>query len=215
MRGFTALGDSITAGRDATSPGRAYPGLTASLLGKTGRPVVAHVLAEPGWTSAALTAAVLENPVLPLRRSDAVVIWVGGDDLAYAGLRMLRGAPSTTVAQALATYADDLAFLCRFIRKVSKARILVCTQYNPFPNSPLAGGAIGKLNHTTEQVAAAAGAELVPVHTWFSGRQREFIAGYRSGRLEDALASPVLPIHPNDAGHRTIAEHLAHALAMS
>ncbi|WP_067931875.1 SGNH/GDSL hydrolase family protein [Alicyclobacillus kakegawensis] len=215
MHGFTALGDSITAGRDATSPGRAYPGLTASLLGKTGRPVVAHVLAEPGWTSAALTAAVLENPILPLRQSDAVVVWIGGDDLAYAGLRMLRGAPSTIVAKALTAYAKDLAFLCRLIRKVSNARILVCTQYNPFPNSPLARDAIGKLNHTTKQVAATAGAELMPVHAWFSGRQQAFIAGYRSGRIEDALASPVLPIHPNDAGHRMIAEHLAHALAMS
>ncbi|MCL6632387.1 MAG: SGNH/GDSL hydrolase family protein [Alicyclobacillus herbarius] len=212
MHWFTALGDSITAGEAATSPSKAYPALTATLLSQTGHPTSGHVLAEPGWTSASLAAAVLDNPPDPLAQSASVIIWVGGDDLAYAGLRLLQGAPRTVVAASLRTYALHVSVLCRYIHQVSQARIFLCTQYNPFPNSPPAVEAISALNQVTATVAHRAKAGLVPVHTWFAGREQELIAHYRTGRLEDVLTTANLPIHPNNTGHRVIAQHLAYIL---
>jgi acyl-CoA thioesterase-1 len=208
MYRYTTLGDSITAGEDATAPDRAYPGLMATLISRRGMAAYANVLAQPGWTSADLTAAVFSNPPAPLTQSRAVSIWIGGDDLAAAGLQMLRGAPQSVAITALKRYERDIALLVGHIRRVSQAKIVLCTQYNPFPHSPIAVTAVDGLNTATARLANTLHTALAPVHTWFAGREAELIAFYRSGRLEDALTSPRLPVHPNNLGHRVIAEHL-------
>ncbi|MNN41101.1 hypothetical protein D3C81_1551990 [compost metagenome] len=97
--------------------------------------------------------------------------------------------------------------MINLIKKGSRARIICCTQYNPFPNSPLAADWISRLNAVTYQVAQSCGANVAPTHKWFEGKQADLIYGYKKGRIEDALSGS-LPIHPNDRGHRVIAKGL-------
>lgn len=205
---YTALGDSITAGANATSPALAYPSQVVSVLRHSGVAAVGEVLAQPGWTSAALLTAVLDNSSAFLAQANVVSVWIGGDDIAYAGLAIQNGAPKRQLLAAYRGYAAGLAGLIASIRKVSSATIIVCTQYNPFPNSPLATQAIAALNGMTGSVAARHHVRLVPAHEWFAGREAELISGYRTGRLTDVLNSPVLPLHPNNRGHKVIANGL-------
>lgn len=202
---YTALGDSITAGEDATSPPLAYPRLAVRLLRGRGVQAAGRVLAVPGWTSADLRQSVALNPITPLREATAVSVWVGGNDVARAGLAMAGGASEDIVKHVLAGYAVNLAATVQLIRTVSDARILLCTQYNPFPNTPLSCQAIDSLNDITASVAKRNRATLVPVHRWIDGSQAALLADYRTGRIEDALRGP-LPIHPNNRGHEVIAK---------
>ena len=205
---YTALGDSITAGENATSPLHAYPSLVVSLLQSRSDSAAGEVLAQPGWTSEALEMAVLENAPLYLRQANAISVWVGGDDLLDGALSMLHGAPRQTLQRSLALYGRNIAGLVLAIRSVSRAPVILCTQYNPFPNSPIATEAVDALNQITAGVSSRLGARLAPVHTWFEGRQASLIAGYRSGRIEDALATAAVPLHPNNRGHRVVARGL-------
>jgi len=206
---YTALGDSVTAGRSASSRRLAYPALTAELLEERLQTrVVRFVLARSGWTSASLTAARFSLPSEPLRRSDAISVWIGGNDVAQAGLSLVRGGSPQVLETTLAEYGRNLHALVQSIQAVSKARLVICGQYNPFPNSPLAVQGIRSLNSITASAAKRFGARYAPTDAWVSGREAELIAGYGNGRLEDVLTSPVLPIHPNDRGHALIARHL-------
>lgn len=206
---YTALGDSITAGEAAASWPKAYPSLVVSMLNSQFAPITGEVLAEPGWTSRALADAVLANSSMYLSQARTISIWVGGDDLADAALAVLGGAPRRVIQASIVRYAKDVALLIAAIRRVSKANIIVCNQYNPFPNSPVASQGIGALNAATAQVAARMGAMLASTEAWFSGRQAELIYGYRRGRIEDVMTSPVAPVHPNNRGHLVIAQNLA------
>jgi acyl-CoA thioesterase I len=205
---YTALGDSITAGSGATAPGLAYPSRLIAMLRRQHGTACTNILAHPGWTSAALTAAVFENSPAYLVQANVITIWIGGDNVAFAGLSLAKGAPTSMVPRAIQSYVRDLTVLVTGIRKVSNARIVLCTQYNPFPNSPLAVEAIDALNATTATAATNLHTELAPTHAWFAGREAELIQGYKSGQLQDALASPRFPVHPNNAGHQVIAEGL-------
>lgn len=204
---YTALGDSVTAGESVSSPKLAYPSLIVSTLRKQSRKVRGQVLAQPGWTSKALETAVFENSPLPLEQSTSINILVGGDDLAYAALAVLRGAPLKALQDSLLIYKQEISTLVRAIKRISKARIILCTQYNPFPNSPIAVDGIQALNLATETAAAELGVTLALVHEWFAGNQAALISGYRTGRVEDALSGQ-LPIHPNNKGHQVLANGL-------
>jgi acyl-CoA thioesterase I len=205
---YTALGDSITAGSGATAPTMAYPSRLIAMFRRQHRSACANILAHPGWTSAALTAAVFENSPAYLAQANVITIWIGGDNVAFAGLSLAQGAPTGLVSRAIQSYVRDLTVLVTGIRKLSKAKIVLCTQYNPFPNSPLAVKAIDALNGMTSTVATNLHTELAPTHVWFAGREAELVQGYKSGQLQDALASPGFPVHPNNAGHQVIAEGL-------
>lgn len=206
---YTALGDSITAGLGATSPAHAYPNLVVSMLQTRSIRAIGEVLAQPGWTSAALEWAVLENSPVYLQRATSISIWVGADDLVDSGLAVLHGAPKDTIKRSIEHYGKDIGTLVLAIRKVSKRPIILCTQYNPFPNTLIAVEAIHALNSVTERIARQLNTQLAPTHAWFEGRQADLIAGYRTGRLQNVLSSPRAPVHPNNKGHLVIAEGLA------
>jgi acyl-CoA thioesterase-1 len=186
----------------------AYPSRLIAMLRRQTGVACAEILAQPGWTSAALAAAVFENSPAYLAEANVITIWIGGDDVAFAGLSLARGAPTGIVPHAIRRYMRDLTSLVSGIRTVSKARIVLCTQYNPFPHSPLAVSAIEALNAMTSAAAANLRTSLAPTHAWFAGRESELIQGYKTGRLQDVLTRPAFPVHPNNAGHQVIAEGL-------
>jgi acyl-CoA thioesterase-1 len=205
---YTALGDSITAGKNAASPFMTYPYLLETALQNHPHHAATHVLAEPGWTSKALLTSVMQSPPDLLYRSSTVSIWVGGNNLIDAGMVMLQGAPPSILKKALTNYQTDVSLLIRLIRTQTTGSILLCTQYNPFPNSPIAAAGIDALNHAIRTLAQRHSVKLVPVHSWFAGREPQLIAGYRDGKLTGVLGQKSLPIHPNNRGHRVIAQGL-------
>lgn len=216
---YIAMGDSITAGESASSPRRTYVNLVGQHLtrfgpntnGPTDGP---EVLARPGWTSEALARAVKSRFSSRFHQAKFVSIWVGGDDLAYAALAISRGAPRTLLVNSLRHYARDLEFIVGSVRRVSSARIVLCTQYNPFPNSLLAVQGIQALNDLTVRSAIRLHTGLAPAHLWFEGRQQQLIYGYQSGRIQDVLHRARSPVHPNDHGHQVIANGLLPLLTM-
>lgn len=204
---YTALGDSITFGENASSFARAYPQLAVSALNSRSRKVDGYVLARPGWSSYDLLQAVTWQGSSVIRQSDIVSVWIGGVDLANAAIASLRYQQPLNVKEVLNDYRRNLGSILGHIKNESNARILCCTQYNPFPNSSLAIASINQLNYTTNDVAQNYNVKTVPVHRWFEGKQANLIYGYRKGRIEDALGG-TLPIHPNDRGHQVIANGL-------
>ncbi|GMA58550.1 lysophospholipase L1-like esterase [Alicyclobacillus sacchari] len=212
---IVSLGDSITYGEGASSPARAYPSVLTALMHSQlpSRSCCDAILAEPGWTSADLLAALAAAGGQPLANARAITIWIGGDDLAQAALTALASArKSVPIAPLVTRYKHHLTELVRIAQAGRGKTVIVCTQYNPFPNSPLAVAAVATLNDAIGSVAAATGAALAPVADWFAGRQRELIRHYRTGTLADVGRGPA-PVHPNDRGHRVIADGLYRMLA--
>lgn len=205
---YTALGDSITFGENASSLEKAYPQLIVSTINSRSRKVCGYVLAHPGWSSYDLLDAVIWKGDPLIGHSDVVSIWIGGVDLANAALLSFRNQQSSAVKQIITNYRRNISAILTRIKKVSRARIICCTQYNPFPNSPASILGIDQLNQMTFELAQSYKATVAPVHTWFEGKQAELIYGYRKGKIEDALSGS-LPIHPNDRGHQVIAIGLA------
>ncbi|MCP3776093.1 SGNH/GDSL hydrolase family protein [Paenibacillus sp. MZ04-78.2] len=204
---YTALGDSITFGENASSLAKAYPQLSVSVLNSDSRKVRGFVLAQPGWNSDDLLDAVIWRGASVISLSSVVSVWIGGVDLANAALASFRTKQPLAVQHLAAGYKRNLSDIFARIKKGSRARIVCCTQYNPFPNTPLAVEAIGRLNRTINELAHSCNVTVVPAHTWFEGKQAELLHGYRNGRIEDAL-SRSMPIHPNNRGHRVIATGL-------
>ncbi|MFD3259627.1 SGNH/GDSL hydrolase family protein [Paenibacillus lentus] len=210
---YTALGDSITFGENASSFARAYPRVAVSLLNASDtRKVIGYVLARPGWNTYDLLDAAVWQGSSVLSRSAVVSVWIGGVDLANSALSALSSKQPLDAKPILSRYQRNLHALLSQIKNSSPARIICCTQYNPFPNSPLSAKAIDGLNLATNEVAKSYNAKVAPVHKWFEGKQGKLIYGYRKGKIEDAL-SGFLPIHPNDQGHQVIAKGLVPYLA--
>jgi len=205
---YTALGDSITAGRDASVPWNAYPQRIARTLRMRGVQVQPRVFAKSGWSSRELTSALLGAGLLAAADSDVVTIWVGGNDLIEAARRVLQGAPMSGIETSLLHYGQNVRQIVEGVRGVSRARIVVCTQFNPFPNSPVAAEAVARLNEATYAAAGELRVQAAPVHRWFAGRESRLIDGYGNGRVEVAVRRPLVPVHPNDEGHRAIADGL-------
>ncbi len=201
---YTALGDSISVGMNGGGDGGYVRRIITDMRGRSDAPVRGGIIAGTGWTSSALVGAT-QCGIGRLRVSDTVSIWIGGNDLGFSAMR--GGIDEKLIEAALVRYAHNLHRICGTVRQVSGARIVLCTQYNPFPNSKIACQGVAALNAVTKKVAKEHKATVAPVHKWFDGNQARLIDGYRSGRLEDALQPP-RPIHPNERGHAVIASGL-------
>ncbi|MFD2613985.1 SGNH/GDSL hydrolase family protein [Paenibacillus gansuensis] len=209
---YTALGDSITFGENASAWKKAYPQAAVSMLNSESRKAHGLVLARRGWSSYDLLDAVIWKGSPVLGRSSVVTVWIGGIDLVNAALTLARSKQSQAAAGAINSYKRNLGAILTHIRKESRARIVCCTQYNPFPNSPVAAESIARLNGVVHEVSHQFGAAVAPSHAWFEGKQADLIYGYRTGKIEYALSGSY-PIHPNDRGHQVIARGLVPYLA--
>ncbi|SDS67275.1 Lysophospholipase L1 [Paenibacillaceae bacterium GAS479] len=204
---YVALGDSITFGESASSWARAYPQLSTAALNARRYPTRGAVIARSGWSSADLLNSI-EGPGRNLiRQAEVITVWIGGIDVANYALEAYRNQQPIELGPVLADYSQNYSSILSYIRANSRARIVCCTQYNPFPNSPIAVTGIQLLNSTTDLVARRFGAVTAPVHSWFEGRQQNLIYGYQNGIIEDAL-NGFFPIHPNNRGHQVIARGL-------
>jgi len=204
---YTALGDSITFGESASSFENAYPQLAVSALNSKSRKTEGRVLARSGWNSGDLLRALMWRGTPMIRDASVVSVWIGGVDLAKSALFSYKLGLPIPGNRIVTNYRSNFSAILEHIRRNSSARIVCCTQYNPFPNSSLAVEWIGRLNGLTSEIAHSYDAQVVPCHKWFEGRQAELIYGYRNGMVEDALGG-FYPIHPNDRGHRVIAKGL-------
>jgi acyl-CoA thioesterase-1 len=200
---YMALGDSITVGEGVSSRFCAYPYLIKSqLAGRLSSPIELKVIAHSGWTSTVLMTALFNQDPDLIRSAKVITIWIGGDDLVKAGRAILRGKDTNLLPIMLTQYKQNLRIMVRGIKQISKANIILCTQYNPFPHSPIAVGAIQSLNQITKEISSNYNTELAPVHTAFAGREAFLIQGYNGGRIEDVFDGSVPPIHPNNEGQR-------------
>ncbi|GGH36233.1 spore germination lipase LipC [Paenibacillus segetis] len=204
---YTALGDSITFGENASSWAKAYPQLSVSTLNSDSCRARGFVLARPGWSSSDLLDAVIWRGSPLISHSSVVSVWIGGVDLANAALTSVRSKKPLAVQHFVTSYRRNLGTIFTRIKKGSRARIICCTQYNPFPNSPVAVESIGQFNRMINELAHSYDVTVAPTHKWFEGKQTGLIHGYQKGKIEDAL-SGFMPIHPNDRGHQVIATGL-------
>jgi len=217
---YLALGDSVTAGHGATHPSMSFVRYVSdyshekSLAGRT------IVIAKNGWTTADVwTASHMIHKSL-WEQTNVLTLMVGGNDLR----RLLRrqylpvfGTPLSPrlVERTLHDFGYHFDLLCNSIRKWNIPHVIVATVYNPTPNFPLAVHAIESLNGITRNIASQCNFEIVDVYKGFLQHEVSYIDGYRMGRYED-LASPFRrPIHPNDAGHRQIADLITQRLSLA
>lgn len=205
---YTALGDSITFGENASSLAKAYPQLTVAALNSNSCKVRGFVLARPGWSSYDLLDAVIWRGSPLISHSSVVSVWIGGVDLANAALASVKTKKPLAVKHFVTSYRRNLSTIFTRIKKGSRARIICCTQYNPFPNSPIAVESIDQFNRMINELALSYSVTVAPAHKWFEGKQAGLIHGYHKGKIEDALSGN-LPIHPNDRGHQVVATGLA------
>jgi acyl-CoA thioesterase I len=202
-----ALGDSITVGVGATSRYCAYPWLIKSrLTEQLSPPVRLSIIARSGWSSTALLTCLFNQDPDRIRRTNAVIIWIGGVDMINAGRAILRGKDENLLALHLTRYKQNLTTMIRGIKQISRAKIILCTQYNPFPNSRIAVNGILSLNRIIKEAAASYCTDLAPIHAAFSGSEYLLIQGYNSGRIEDVFNEASPPVHPNNEGQRVAAD---------
>lgn len=206
---YLALGDSITAGYDATHPDMAFVGHVSTYLRQRGLARRTMVLAQNGWTTKDVLQASSLIHASVWNQTNVLTLLIGGNDLRTLLRRILFTGPSLPprlVDQRLQAFSYHLNLLCRSVRKHDIPHVLVATVYNPAPNYPLAVHAIESLNEIIREVTNHNGFELVDLYSEFQTHEAQYIEGYRTGRLED-LASPLRrPIHPNNLGHWQIAE---------
>jgi acyl-CoA thioesterase I len=202
-----ALGDSITVGVDASSRYSAYPWLIKSrLIQQLSPPVGLGIIARSGWSSTALMTALFNQDPDRIRRTNVIIIWIGGVDMLNAGRAILKGKDANLLTLHLTRYKQNLTTMIRGIKQISRAKIILCTQYNPFPNSPIAINGIQSLNQIIKEAAASFCTDLAPIHSAFSGSEHLLIQGYNSGRIEDVFDAASPPIHPNNEGQLVAAD---------
>jgi lysophospholipase L1-like esterase len=216
---YLALGDSVTAGHGATHPSMAFVHYVSEYTRKKSVAEQTVVVARNGWTAKDVWSASNMINKSVWEQANVLTLMTGGNDLRRLLRRQyLPVSASPLSPQLVYKRLDEFRYymnlLCRSIQQRGIPRVIVATVYNPAPNFPLAVHAMESLNGIIHDIAAHYKLELVDVYKGFQKNEASYIAGYRTGRYED-LASPFRrPIHPNNVGHRQIAELITKRLAV-
>ncbi len=199
---YAALGDSITYGYLATTADKQFVSQVHSRL-RRNRRVSLYMVAKPGWSSGQLLKSVKNTPKCIWDESGIITIMVGGNDLLRASPWILNGMASKTlhIADRL---GQNLAEIVRIVKR-PYVKILVATIYNPFPNSLVAEECTKVLNSSVRLVVSRENLVFVDVHKAFKWKEHRLIEGYNNGQISD-LKFRKNPIHPNDLGHKRIAQ---------
>ncbi|QQE78292.1 SGNH/GDSL hydrolase family protein [Alicyclobacillus sp. SO9] len=219
---YLALGDSITAGHGVTHPSLAFVRHVSDFAQKQLLADRTVVIAKNGWTTKdILTAANRISPGI-WQQTSLLTLMSGGNDLRKLLRRQylsLSGQPisPTSVYKRLQEFGYHMDALCAHIAEQRIPHVIVATVYNPIPNFPLAVRAIDALNGIAREIAEHYDFTVVNVQKKFLTHEAYYIEGYKTGRFEDLMSPIRRPIHPNNAGHKriadTITEHLARDLA--
>jgi lysophospholipase L1-like esterase len=213
---YTALGDSLA---DGVLAQQGYVQRYATYLNiDTGANINTTNLGVPGWHSADLLHAI-QNDV-NFRSSitgSKVVTWdIGGDDLANAHSNFTAGTCGGTDNQdclryAVATFEQNWSAIIiqiTTLRSTSDTIIRTMDIYNPYVASDMRAGIFDKLEPYLDEVnnyihttGAANGIPVANVHQAFNGAD---------GRTDPSTLGliSVDGFHPNDAGHKVIADQL-------
>ncbi len=206
---YLALGDSITYGLDATDDDEHYVRKLKKKLNERQRTSL-YVHAKPGWTASQLLKSLERIPPCIIEEAGLVSVFIGGNDLIKA-LPWFLNDRDKALARLRASFLPPVQEIVRQVKLNSEAMILLCSQYNPFPQSELAEFAVVGLNEMLAKIAREEGCLLVPVHKYYGGKESDFVHRYRRGALEDfrLLRNP---IHPNNLGHTQIADAIFDAV---
>jgi lysophospholipase L1-like esterase len=207
---YLALGDSITAGYGSTHPTMAFVHHVSSYIHKRGLAERTFVVAKNGWTSGDLVRAAGAFPESLWAATNVITLLSGGNDLRQLLRRQYLSISRSAITPQLVEervqkFARNLDGLCSLIHRHGVPHVVLATVYNPVPNFPTAVTGIVRLNEVIRTHASRFGFGLVDVHAAFENKEANLVEGYRTGRLDDLGNLFRRPIHPNNAGHRTIA----------
>lgn len=208
---YFALGDSITAGDGSSHPSLSFVAHVSRFVMDKSLATRTIVVAKNGWTTKDVFTAAQRVDAPIWDRTNVLTLISGGNDLrrllrrqmfAFSGARI----SSQAVLRRLQTYRTDFNHLCHFIASKRIPHVVVGTLYNPLPNYDVAVDAICRLNDIAREVAKTYRFDVVGVYQTFRENEPYFIEGYRTGQFEDILSPIRRPIHPNNAGHKQIAD---------
>lgn len=214
MFNYLALGDSITVGVGAP-PGMGYVDILTYYLQNSYPLVYTKKIANKGWKSRDLLSAISKNKSAQqyFPSTSLITLYIGGNDLSFAFIKSRLAGNPRPLHEAIRCFATNYSALLQILRSHTQAPILTATLYNPFPNSPLACQFILLMNQTITYIAQAYAIPVADVYTAFLGKEHALIDGYRDGRLASYI--PFLqknPIHPNQWGHKIIADCWSYSL---
>lgn len=207
---YLALGDSLAAGSSTSRPAsRGYVPLYRDLLAKvSNRPITLKNLGVPGETVSSLIYAgqlaaaeqVLRDERARGRVVSPITVDIGGNDL-----RALSSATDAKREAGLADFRRDIAILFDRLLLAStidgqrQSDIFTMTIYNPFGGDPTVKGSdawwVDRFNQALSDAATERALGVAPVADGFRGQ-------------ENRLTWMPADFHPNNAGHRQIAETL-------
>jgi acyl-CoA thioesterase I len=204
---YLALGDSATVGLVAP-PGQGYAPLIAHTLSERHRSLCFARVSGKGWRSVDLAVALNINPNRDkmISQTDLITLFIGGNDLLFAYIRFLFSGSYAVLDRAVDRFSFTHHRLLLLLRSRSTSPIYTFNLYNPFPQDALARTYVSRLNREIERNASSLTVPVINLARLFSGKEREWIEGYRNGRLSDLPLIGNKPIHPNVAGHRAIFE---------
>lgn len=213
---YTALGDSLAAGFIAQE---GYVGRYATYVNTdTGANVTTLNLGIPGWTSSDLLNSLQNDPVARNQLGGAqVVTWdIGGNDLNNAHSQFTQNNCGGTDGQdclrnAVTTFEQNWSAIITQLtglRSTSNTIIRTMDIYNPYVASDMQAGIfnitepyLDEVNNYIHTTAATAGIPVANVHQAFNGADGTTDPGTLGLLAVDGF-------HPNDAGHKIIADQL-------
>lgn len=200
---YAALGDSITFGYSSSRDANSYVNRLKRTLSNQ-QQVNVYQTAKPGWTSKQLLRAVKKVPPSIWEEAKVITILVGGNDALRAAPWLMNG-NRTRLLQVSDNLQKNLSEIISIVKRRQNI-VLLGTLYNPFPNSLMADECTDVLNRAIRKTSRRQGVWLVELQESFAGREPKLIDSYKRGILKDFRLIRANPVHPNDAGHRAIAQ---------
>lgn len=203
---YLTLGDSVAAGVGASDRDSGYAGLLFKALQQGDPTLTRHVnLAIPGETSESLIRRQLDNAVDELKTGDVrlATFAIGANDL----LRLLRDCANQLESPECQTKADAAIetlqknideSLDTLLAVPSGARFVIVGYYNPLGSVlPDTAKYADRLNQALRHAADQRGLDFVEIASLFRDKEAS---------LTRILSGDV---HPNDDGHKEIAQAIA------
>lgn len=217
---YLALGDSVTAGHGATHPSMAFVRHVTDFTRKRSLAERTVVVAQNGWTSKDVWRASNLISTSTWEQTNVLTLMLGGNDLRRLLRRQYLSITGSSISPSLVNrrlqeFGYHMDLLCGSIQQRSIPHVLVATVYNPVPNFPLAVHAMESLNGIIRDTAEHYKFEIADVYKGFQKNEAYYIEGYRTGRYEDLVSPFRRPIHPNNVGHRQIADLITKRLSMT